>query len=225
MTTFRTLEDVVANWPLANDIANDPTRNDDDRITRADDGTFCTVGELRTAMTSASAEQLRAFERELRRRDSGFMAITKTDANTGVGTYEARTPAGQTAPKNFTFTDDVITTPTFAGHVNAGGPNKDKDVTGTFAPPNGYQKALAERRAAEQTPESTFEDRWKADRLRDLAAEPARVAALRAAHGIPEPRFVVLSADDLCKSPDIYGPGIKALQERDRRAAAAKEAK
>ena len=84
-----------------------------------------TVRELRALSSPASVEQLRAFERELRRRDSGFIGITSTNDNLGTGTYETRTPAGQTAPKPFTFTGSVITTPTFAASINAGGPLKD----------------------------------------------------------------------------------------------------
>src|SRR5438128_2244044 len=85
----------------------------------------------------------------------------RRDAHDGIGTYEARTPAGQTAPKPFTFSGTTITTPAFAPHVNAGGPNKGQvsDVTPT---PDPYKKELAERRAAEQTPEQNFEQQYKA---------------------------------------------------------------
>lgn len=211
MTTFRTLEDVIANWPLANNIANDPTRADDDRITRADDGTFCTVGELRTAMTSVSAEQLRAFERELRRRDAGFMRIVSTNANFGTGTYEARitgTDDSHTATKPFTFDGDTILTPKLAPPSTAGVRAAEEFPGGDI-----YAAGLATMRAASATAES-FEDRWKSDRARQLAAESERIDSHIFAHP-SAPRLTTAEVHENYAPPDGWALALE--KERKNR--------
>lgn len=83
-----------------------------------------------------------------------------------------------------------------------------------YDPPDGYQAALTAMRAAAATPESNFEDRWKASRRRALEQEyaehAARVAAAPAA---------LLTAAELVRyaAPDSYAAGIKALQSKERR--------
>lgn len=73
-----------------------------------------------------------------------------------------------------------------------------------------YAEPLKQMRAAAATPESTFEVRWKAERLAALAAEQQRRDAER-----HEPRFV--AAEDLAKyrAPDSYAAALKALREKD----------
>jgi hypothetical protein len=172
---------------------------------------------LRAASSAATVEQLRAFERELRRRDSGFMGIDSTNITLGTGTYEARSPNGQTVPKPFTFTGSVITTPTFAGSVNAGGPLKGK-ISEPTPSPDPYQKELAAMRAASATPESDFAAAYRA---KGLAALNYTHAALDAAP--LQPRLTAAERADIPAIPDPYSAGIKALRDRDARALAAKE--
>jgi hypothetical protein len=81
--------------------------------------------------------------------------------------------------------------------------------------PDPYAADIAKLKAAFETPATTFENKWKADRLAALASEPDRVAALRAAHGVAEPRFVVLADEDRFPPPDAYAADLKALREKE----------
>ena len=91
-------------------------------------------------------------------------------------------PAGQTASKPFTFTGDVLTTPTFAKPVNAGGPLKGEESKLTPSP-DPYAKELAAMRAASATPES-FEDSWKTTQRRTRRrTHPAQRTRRRAPDG------------------------------------------
>jgi hypothetical protein len=161
-----------------------------------------------TTAEDISVDLQRAFERELGRRTGSAVRITATNVNSGLGTYV--TAAGAKRP--FTFSGDTITTPVFAPPVNRD--RTDPHETVSFDP---YRKALAEMRAAAATDASTFEDGYKADRLRALDAEYARRDA--------EPRLTVLDAADLVKAPDAYAAGLKLLRERDAARAAAKESR
>ena len=75
-----------------------------------------------------------------------------------------------------------------------------------YTPPDSYAPGIATLRAASSTPESRFEDQWKADRLRELEVEHRSLDALA-----PEAR---LTAAELAQyaPPDPYAEGIKALQ-------------
>jgi hypothetical protein len=197
-----------------------------------DNRTF-TAKELRTlgyeehellvlAVTPLADSQLGAWQlTELKRHYPGFMSVLSFDGTSG--TVETRED-GKTVKRAFSFANGTIT-PSFAPNITAGGPRKDKEVTGAFAPLPTYEKALAERRAAEQTPESNFEERYRAERLAEFASEPARVAALRAAHGLPEPQLRHAAGAPRYPIPDSYGPDLQRLRERDARQLAAKEAK
>jgi hypothetical protein len=77
----------------------------------------------------------------------------------------------------------------------------------TYAPPDPYQ-GVATLKAASAAPESTFEDRWKADRLQALDAERARSDAANAA----VPRLKVLTAEELAPyaAPNGYDIALRA---------------
>jgi hypothetical protein len=109
-----------------------------------------------------------------------------------------------------------------AAVLKAAGAHRELAVTAAagFAPPDPYAAGIAAMSAASATPESTFEERWKAERLEALNAEHARLDALVAAH--PSPRLTTAEAESLAP-PDPWNAGIKALRERDARAATAKE--
>lgn len=83
-----------------------------------------------------------------------------------------------------------------------------------YAPPDPYA-GISALRAATATPEQTFEERWKADRLRALTAEHTRLEALIAA----SPRMTAAGEADRAKytPPDPYAAGIKALREKEAR--------
>src|SRR5688572_13511977 len=81
---------------------------------------------------------------------------------------------------------------------------KESTMREDFAPPDPYALALAARAASEhQTPATQFEDRYKAERLRALAAEHAEFDARKA----PAPR---LTAAQLApyEPPDTYKAGL-----------------
>ena len=84
--------------------------------------------------------------------------------------------------------------------------NKDDDMKDDYVPPDPYATGLTTLRLATSTPESRFEDEFKADRL----AEVERFVALD-----PLPR---LREDELRKyvPPDPYAEGIRALQRTQR---------
>jgi hypothetical protein len=205
-------------------VAERPDLSDDVYVEFDGDPRKYRVGELRALAAafniapapnvSASAGQLAAFETQLRKVDPGFIRIvwTNTSGTVGKGVYLTRMKSIAEREKPFTFSGMSIIEPQLK-------PALTLDALG------GYAKELAERRAAEQTPEESFGARYKAERLAEFASEPARVAAMRAAHGIPEPQLTVLAADELCKAPDPYKDGLEKLRERDARALAAKESR
>jgi hypothetical protein len=85
------------------------------------------------------------------------------------------------------------------------------------AAPNPYTVGLAKLRADSATPERDFEDRYKAARLRDLAAESARrhPTAPVAQSGSPwRSRMAELSA---YAPPDAYAAGLKVLRAKEGR--------
>ena len=92
-----------------------------------------------------------------------------------------------------------------------------------YTPPNPYEAALEMRAASEkQTPEQAVEEKYKAQRLRELAAEDDKVAALRAAHearleATPVPRLTAAEELEQYAAPDPYAAGIRKLQEEMKR--------
>jgi hypothetical protein len=70
-----------------------------------------------------------------------------------------------------------------------------------FKAPNPYAAPLAAMKGAE-----SFEDRWKAERLRALAEEYAKIDAT------PFPRMT-----EGCAPPDIYAEPLKALRAKETR--------
>jgi hypothetical protein len=176
-------------------------------------------------MSKKALVQLRARDIELQRLDPAFVRVLMTSDALGKGEYLA-TFDGKPTERQFTYTlgsdgPIVIVTPTplwqNAPVHETQVHTPDLPSLQAYAPPDPYAKDIAAMRAAEATPESTFEEKWKADRLRDLAGEDDRLATLRAARGIPEPRLAVLSAADLAAyaTPDPYAAGIKALQAKE----------
>ena len=83
-----------------------------------------------------------------------------------------------------------------------------EDTMTAYTPRNSYAEGLKKLRAANSTPESIFEDRYKAERLRALQAEYIQMAEWRAAR----PNRRVMTADELkpFEPPNPY----RALEER-----------
>lgn len=104
--------------------------------------------------------------------------------------------------------NDILHTPPTAASLRAAGLNPDEWEEQPTAPldraPDPYRIGLAALRAA-ASPSSTFERDYKADRLRDLASAPERVAALRTAHEGRE-RTATYAA------PDPYREGLDRLK-------------
>jgi hypothetical protein len=73
------------------------------------------------------------------------------------------------------------------------------------APPDPYALGLAALRTARATPESRFEDTYKAARLAEFEAE----------HAAPVEGFRTATADDLAPyaAPDSYAAGLAALRK------------
>ena len=93
-------------------------------------------------------------------------------------------------------------------HANAG--------TDDYAPPNPYEHGLKKLRAASSTPERSFEEHWKAARLRALEIEHAEIEAHIEAN--PYPRLTTAELEE-CRAPDPYRAGLDKLRsetERDR---------
>jgi len=198
-------------------LPGDSTRRYTARQLRALGHTEYELRILTTPIIDLDHDQLTAFELELGRRIGATATIVKFDANTGLGRYQTVLVTGETVTRPFTASADAILTPTFAPSVNAGGPNKGKEVTGKFAAPDTYKKAL-ERRAAEATPEQKADDDFKALRTAEFAAEARRRDEHIAAH----PRLTTAEAKTY-PPPDAYAPDLQKLRERDARALAAKE--
>jgi hypothetical protein len=80
-----------------------------------------------------------------------------------------------------------------------------------YAPPNAYERELKTLRAATATHGSRFEDRYGADRLRDIEATRAALDA--------EERAPHLTAAELAefRAPNPYAAVIEALQEKKTR--------
>jgi hypothetical protein len=88
------------------------------------------------------------------------------------------------------------------------------DVEPDYAPVDPYGPHFAKLRAAAATPLSTFEDEYKATRMRDLAATRRALDAEE-----PPPRMTAAEKAELAAftPPNAYETGIKALQEKRRR--------
>jgi hypothetical protein len=79
-----------------------------------------------------------------------------------------------------------------------------------FTPLDPYAASLATLKAAAATPLSTFEDEYKASRLRELAVTRAALDAhFAAATGL---RLTAAELAEIPDPPDPYAAGIKALQ-------------
>jgi Ser/Thr protein kinase RdoA (MazF antagonist) len=76
-----------------------------------------------------------------------------------------------------------------------------------YAAPDPYERELKQLKAAAATSESTFAERYAADRL-------ASAMAMRAALDAEEPR---LAAAELAAPPDSYAAGIEALRAKESR--------
>jgi len=98
---------------------------------------------------------------------------------------------------------------------------KAERAAGRFAPPDAYEPQLKQLRAACATPDSTFEEKWKADRLRELNAEHARLEASSATHRAAMSRAA--EGRTTYPIPNSYEADLQKLRERDARALAAKE--
>ena len=86
-----------------------------------------------------------------------------------------------------------------------------------YSPKDPFAADIAAMRAAEATPESRFEDAYKAARLCELADEDAQVAQLRAAHearlaATSPPRFTAAELEKF-DPPDPYAEDIRKLRE------------
>ena len=87
-----------------------------------------------------------------------------------------------------------------------------------YSPKDPFAADIAAMRAAEATPESRFEDAYKAARLRELAAEDAEVAQLRAAHeariaATSSSRFTAAELQEFAP-PNPYEADLKALRDK-----------
>lgn len=91
--------------------------------------------------------------------------------------------------------------------------SQETDMTEDYAPPDSYGPALAVLRAATATNESTFEARWKAERLRELDAEGARLDARIEA--TPFPRLTASEAEEFAP-PDPYKAGLDKMRREGR---------
>lgn len=85
-------------------------------------------------------------------------------------------------------------------------------VAAATAAPDPYAVGIAAMRAAAAPPESTFEDKWKAERMAEAMATRAALDA-----HIPESRIVTLSVADRFPAPDPYAAGIAALRAKETR--------
>jgi hypothetical protein len=83
-----------------------------------------------------------------------------------------------------------------------------------FTPEDSYREGIARLKAANATPLSTFEDQYKAARLRELDAEHPRLAEHVAAE--PRPRLTAAEVAKF-KAPDPYRDGLSALKLKENR--------
>jgi hypothetical protein len=81
-----------------------------------------------------------------------------------------------------------------------------------YTPPDPYAPHPAQLSAAQATPLSTFEDRWKAERTAEFEAEWQEADAFRAAQPAPER----MSAEDVKQysPPDPYAAALAAPKEQ-----------
>jgi hypothetical protein len=120
--------------------------------------------------------ELRTFAEQLRQRDPRFLRVLEADADAEQGVYELRTAAGATGRAVFTFCRACgVQSPNFDEATRA------RLAEAATAAPNPYTAGLAALRASEATPSPapSFEDTYKAERLRDLQAEYARAKDAR----------------------------------------------
>ena len=89
--------------------------------------------------------------------------------------------------------------------------------------PDPYAKDLAAMKTASATPESTFEETLRADRLAALADEHRRLSAHSEAR---RAEVLRVAADrETYPIPNSYEADIQKLRERDARMLAAKESR
>ena len=161
-------------------------------------------------MTEGTPDQLHAFDRELRQRDPRFVRVLTANPDDGQGEYELRTATGQTARLVFTFCTQHgrIVTPRFDEAT------RERLAATTYVAPDPYREGLAKLKAASSTPESRFEDEYKASRMRELLATREALDAEP-----PPPRLTAAEEAALAAAapPNPYAAGIKALQEKETR--------
>jgi hypothetical protein len=118
--------------------------------------------------------------------------------------------------------DDLVTHPDEPGWQKTVGELRlaARQAEGSYAPPNPFEPHLAKLRAAECATDerSKQEADYRALREREFAGEAARLAALRAARGIAEPRLVTLSDAErrVYTPPDPYKAGIEKLRAKEK---------
>lgn len=84
---------------------------------------------------------------------------------------------------------------------------RDTIMENDYTPPNPYAIGITALRAAMATPLSTFEDGWKADRLRELAADETFTQG----NGLPGKPFADRTED--FEPPNGYALALAALKE------------
>src|SRR5687767_12377174 len=92
-----------------------------------------------------------------------MLALTRGDYATYIRLHDAYQQSFRTAAAH--------------GELRVGIHYEEDPMNNSYAPPNPYEPHLATLRAASSTPAPTFEDTNKANRLRELNAEHARLAA------------------------------------------------
>jgi len=115
--------------------------------------------------------------------------------------------------------DPIVRACAVADHLREQGiPVTKASIEATFraldcTPPNPYTHGLTALRAATATPESTFEDRWKAERLAALSTEHRDIAASIAA--APQPRLTAAQVAEFAP-PNSYQVALAAMKEDDQ---------
>jgi len=112
-------------------------------------------------------------------------------------------------------TDDPVAPPTLCEQCQTHFAALEEVEDDIPAAPNPYEHGLKTLRAATATPLSTFEDRWKADRLREVTATRTALDAEVAS----VPRMTAAEKAELAAftPPNPYEAGIKALRAKETR--------
>jgi hypothetical protein len=159
------------------------------------------------ALTEATVDEQRAWTVELGRRDPQFLRIISANADEGQGEYEMRsTTTGKVLKRVFTFEGVRILTPNFAKPGNA------VTTAEGFAPPDPYQREIAQLKAAEATDLSRFEDAYKRASLDDAMAMRAKLDCV-------EPRRMTAAEEaELAQyaPPDPYKAGLDKMRSEGR---------